>query len=59
MDIKQAIIKVFKDSGKPMRTGEVVEKTGLEKKEVEKAVKKMKDEGILHSPKRCFIDIKR
>jgi len=59
MDIKQTIIKAFKDSGQPMRTGELVENTGLEKKDVEKAIKKMKDEGILHSPKRCYIDIKR
>lgn len=59
MDIKDSIIKVFKDEGKPMRTGEVVEKTGLEKKDVEKAIKKMKDEGVIHSPKRCYVDIKR
>ena len=59
MDIKETIIKAFRDSGKAMRTGEVVEKTGLEKKEVEKAIKQMKDEGVIHSPKRCYIDIKR
>ncbi len=59
MNIQETIIKAFKNSGKPMRTGEVVEKTGLEKKDVEKAIKKMKEEGLLHSPKRCFVDIKR
>ncbi len=59
MDIKDAIIKAFKDAGEPMRTGEIVEKTGLEKKDIEKAIKKMKDEGVLHSPKRCYVDIKR
>ncbi len=59
MDIQETIIKAFKDSGKPMRTGEVVEKTGLEKKDVEKAIKTMKEKGLLHSPKRCYIDIKR
>lgn len=59
MNIQETIIKAFKNSGKPMRIGEVVEKTGLEKKDVEKAIKKMKEEGLLHSPKRCFVDIKR
>ncbi len=58
MDIKEKIIKAFKDSEKPLRTSEVVEKTGLEKKDVEKTIKKLKDEGIIHSPKRCYLDLK-
>ncbi len=59
MDIKETIIKAIKDSGKPLRTGEIVEKTRLVKKDVDKAIKKMKEEGVLNSPKRCFVDIKR
>ncbi len=59
MDIQEKIIEVFNEVGQAMRPGELAEKAGLEKAEVEKAIKKMKDSGTLHSPKRCFYDINR
>ncbi len=59
MDIQEKIVKAFEEAGKPMRPGEVAEKAGLEKKDVEKAIKKMKEAGTLFSPKRCFYDIQR
>ncbi len=59
MDIQEVIISTFKEVGEAMRPGELAEKAGLEKKDVEKAIKKMKDSGLLHSPKRCFYDISR
>jgi DNA-binding Lrp family transcriptional regulator len=59
MDIQDKIINAFKEAGQAMRPGELAEKAGLDKKEVEKAIKKMKDAGTLHSPKRCFYDINR
>ncbi len=59
MEIQEKIVKAFEETRKPMRPGEVAEKAGLEKKDVEKAIKKMKEAGTLHSPKRCFYDIQR
>ena len=59
MEIKDKIIDTFKKAGKPLRPGELAEMAGLEKKEVEKAIKKLKDEGVIDSPKRCFYDIKK
>lgn len=59
MEAKEKIIKAFKDAGKPMRPGEVAELVGLEKKDAEKAIKKLKDEGVLFSPKRCFYDLQK
>jgi DNA-binding IclR family transcriptional regulator len=59
MDSKEKIINAFKSAGKPLRPGEVAELAGIEKAEAEKLIKKMKDEGTLHSPKRCFYDIPR
>jgi len=41
-------------AGKPLRSGEIAELTGLDKKEVEKAIKKLKKEGKIESPKRCY-----
>lgn len=59
MEVKEKIIKAFENAGKPMRPGEVAEMAGVEKKDAEKAIKKMKDEGILFSPKRCFYDLQK
>ncbi len=59
MDIKEKITDAFENAGKALRPGEVAELAGLDKKEVEKAIKKMKDEGSLYSPKRCFYDLKK
>ena len=38
----------------PMKPGEVAEATGIEKKEVEKIIKKLVKEGKVESPKRCY-----
>ncbi len=59
MDIQEKIIKTFEDAAKPLRTGELAELAGIEKKEVEKAIKKMKDAGSIISPKRCYYDLKK
>jgi biotin operon repressor len=59
MEVKEKIVKAFKDAGKPMRPGDVAELAGLEKKDAEKAIKKLKDEGVLFSPKRCFYDLQK
>lgn len=59
MDIQEKIIKAFEETGKAMRSGEIAEKAGLDKKDVEKAIKKMKETETIFSPKRCFYDIKK
>jgi DNA-binding MarR family transcriptional regulator len=58
MEANEKIIGAFKQAGKPLRPGEIAELAGLDKKVVEKEIKKMKDEGAIYSPKRCFYDIK-
>ncbi len=59
MDTIEKIIKAFEDTGKAMRPGEIAEAAGLDKKEVEKAIKQMKASDTIYSPKRCFYDIRR
>ncbi|MEW5846605.1 MAG: MarR family transcriptional regulator [Bacteroidota bacterium] len=59
MDANEKVIQTLKSAGKPMKAGEIAEASGVEKKEVEKAIKKLVAEGKLHSPQRCFYDIKR
>lgn len=41
-----------------MKAGEVAEQTGIDKKEVDKVIKKLVTEGKVISPKRCFYQAK-
>ncbi len=54
MSIEQKVLEAMKKAGKPLKSGEIAEITGLDKKEVEKAIKKLKKEGKIESPKRCY-----
>ncbi|MGD9977148.1 MAG: MarR family transcriptional regulator [Bacteroidales bacterium] len=59
MDSSEKIIKTLSATGKPMKSGEIAEASGVDKKEVDKVIKKLVAEGKLHSPQRCFYDIKK
>ncbi len=57
MENKEKILKTFKNEGKALKSGEISELSGIEKKEVDKILKKLKTEGSIHSPKRCYYEI--
>ncbi|MZQ96728.1 MAG: MarR family transcriptional regulator [Acidaminobacter sp.] len=57
MDLNQEVLKAFEDAGDAVRPGDIVEKTGADKKDVDKAIKQLKEEGKIYSPKRCFYEI--
>lgn len=59
MDSYQAVLEYFEKADAPARTGDIVEATGLDKKEVEKAMNKLKKEEKIVSPKRCYWEIKK
>jgi Mn-dependent DtxR family transcriptional regulator len=50
----EAVLKTMQDTGKPMRPGQVAKILGIESKEVSKAIKILRKEGKVHSPKRCY-----
>lgn len=54
MESKELIIKAMEKSGKPMKGGEIADASGVDKKEVDKLIKKMVAEGKVDSPVRCF-----
>ncbi len=58
METLDKVLKVFTDSEDMMRPGEVAERAGLDRKEVDKAIKLLKKEEKIHSPIRCFYAIK-
>ena len=57
MDIKEKVVEVLVAAGEPLKGGEIAEKAGIDKKEVDKAIKALKAEGKIDSPKRCFYGI--
>ena len=58
MDEKEKKVQeAFKKAGKPLRPGDVAEMTGIDKKEVSKIIKKLKEEGKLIVPKRCYYSL--
>ncbi len=52
--MEDTVFKVLKEAGRPLKSAEIAELAGLEKKEVDKAIKKLKKEGKITSPKRCY-----
>ena len=50
----EAATAALKDAGKPVRPGEVAKTLGVDSKEVSKAITKLKKEGKVTSPKRCY-----
>lgn len=58
MEIKDQVLEAMKKAQQPLNAGKVVELTKLERKDVDKAMKILKDEGLIVSPKRCFWEAK-
>ena len=54
MEIKDKVLETLKNAGEPLNAGKIVELSGLERKEVDKAMANLKKEGAIVSPKRCF-----
>ncbi len=54
MDIKDLVLNILKESDEPLRPGEIAEKANLDRKEVDKAIKALKKEELIESPKRCY-----
>jgi DNA-binding transcriptional regulator GbsR (MarR family) len=50
----EKILETMKAAGKPLKAGEIAKAAGLEKKEVDKAMKVLKKEGKIESPKVCY-----
>ena len=53
-DEEVKVLSAMESAGKPVRPGDVAEMTGIDKKEVSKIIQKLKKDGKIYSPKRCF-----
>ncbi|MGG7076447.1 MarR family transcriptional regulator [Clostridium sardiniense] len=54
MDIKDKVLEILNNSEEPLKGGQIAEASGIDKKEVDKAIKELKKEEKIISPKRCF-----
>ena len=58
MDEKEKLVLgAFKKLGKPARPGDIHNETGIDKKELSKIIKKLKEEGKIIVPKRCYYSL--
>ncbi|MBE0637604.1 MAG: MarR family transcriptional regulator [Bacteroidales bacterium] len=58
MESKELVLKTLKESKEPLKGGEIAEKSGLDKNTVDKVIKVLVKEELIHSPKRCFYSVK-
>jgi len=56
--MEEKVLEVMKKSGEMMKAGEIAQILGVDSKEVSKAIKKLKAEGKIDSPKRCYYQAK-
>lgn len=54
MENTQKVLDAMKKAGKALKAGEIAEIIGLDKKEVDKAMKELKKEEKIISPKVCY-----
>ena len=54
MDIQEKVLQALKESSVAMKSGEVAGKIGVEKADVDKAIKALKKEEKIVSPKNCY-----
>ena len=55
MDAADKVLEIMNKAGEPLNTGIIVELSGIDRKEVEKAMKTLKKEERIVSPKQCYL----
>ena len=54
MSAKEQVLNLLKENSEAMKAGEIAAALSIDKKEVYKAIKELKTDGSITSPKRCF-----
>ncbi len=53
METKEKVLATMKAASEALNAGKIAELSGLDRKEVDKAMKALKEEGAIVSPVRC------
>ncbi len=54
MAVNDKVLETLKKTGKPMKSAELAEQLGLDKKDVDKALKELKKQNLINCPKACY-----
>ena len=57
-DDAQAVLEAFRHAGKPVRPGDIASMTGMDSAQVSAAIKDLKAQEKIYSPKRCYYALK-
>ncbi len=52
--MQNKVLTVMKEAGQPVRPGDVAKALGVDSKDVSKAIKALREDGKVVSPKRCY-----
>ncbi len=58
-NLTENVYKVMLELDKPVRPGDIAKKLNVDSKEVSKAIKELKKEEKIYSPKRCYYQAKK
>ena len=53
METKAKVLATMIEADEPLNAGKIAELSGIDRKEVDKAMKQLKEEGAIISPVRC------
>ncbi|HTX69309.1 MAG TPA: HTH domain-containing protein [Thermoleophilia bacterium] len=48
------VLQVMTEAGEPINAGAIAERSGMDRKAVDKAMAELKKDGRIESPKRCY-----
>jgi GTP-sensing pleiotropic transcriptional regulator CodY len=54
MEALEIVLDAMKKAGEPLNAGKIADLIGIDRKEVDKAMAKLKAEGLIESPRRCY-----
>ena len=54
MEVTEQVLEIMRSNKEPLNAGKIAELGSIERKEVDKAMAKLKKEGKIVSPKRCY-----
>lgn len=54
METEKIVLDVLEKAGKPLSAGQISEITAIDRKLIDKAMKTLKNQGKIESPKVCF-----
>lgn len=55
--MENRVLSAMKKADKPVRPGDIAKALDVESKEVSKAIKSLKEQGKVISPKRCYYSL--